>query len=790
MIVALGEIDSPLQQTEFILEEDKIITSGGETINNYFKEKLNVKYFSPVDKTHFKQSPSGWCSWYYYGRDITPEELLVNARWFAENMKEYGLDLILLDDGWQGGGRDWTGLRETFPKGMKSLADDIKSLGLMPGIWYCPQGQENQEVVKDADCFLLNPDGSSVCGTFGGPYTVDGSNPKTKDYLSRLTSMLVNDWGYEYLKLDGQPTLVSAYIEHQNAFSNPEVQADEAYRNTLQWIRQGAGGQTFLCGCSGMPTEAVGLYDGQRTGADVDAEWNKGFMNAVEATMQGMFLHNTGWFSDPDCCMLRSPLTVDMGRAWGSLMALTGQMLLFSDRMPDLGAERIEIIKRISPPCPDIRPFDLFPSTDYKRIIDCKINHCGRVYDVLGMFNYNDTEVLIEHLDFAALGLDENKKYHIYDFWNSDYLGQYEKGIFVEIAPASCRVLTICETGELPVLLSTNRHVLQGYPDIQSYNADGNRISGCSSVIAGEKYTLTFAMPMRDEYGFESDGFSLNSGENLKVDEGRGCVRVSWIPAETGNVDWEMKFKKSEVIHPGRKDTWAFMTGVKDIDPWTVEFFWVSFGSPAAFAVWMDEEFLGYTFSDRVKVGGLDYLSEHKFEVTVADLDGTKYEERRNLTARAGETLDPQLYLSDLDWKAAGSGYWMVKKDKNVSGGSLAAGGKRFRKGFGSHPCSRIEYNLPGGIFKKLSGYFGIEDQNGLGDDIPDYESGRAVFSIRGDGKELLKPQMAVKGEKAVFFELDMAGIEYLELLIDFPEDQEVRNLAPHADWLDMRLEF
>ncbi|MBF0246292.1 MAG: alpha-galactosidase, partial [Planctomycetes bacterium] len=341
MVMRFGEVETALEQARFDSAADTAHCSDGTVIKNYYKDHLGVRYFSPMDKSGIKKIPYGWCSWYYYGRDIVPEEVLVNARWFAENMKEYGADLILLDDGWQDNGRDWDGLRESFPQGMKWLADQIKALGLIPGIWLCPQGQDNMELIDREKCFMRHEDGASVCATFCGPYTVDPTKPEMSGYLQRLTERIVDTWGYEYLKLDGQPSLVKAYEKYHQFLQDPSIAPTDAYRMTLEAIRKGAGKETFISGCAGMPVETIGFFDAQRTGADCDAEWENGFLNTVTATMNGHFLHNVAWFSDPDCCMLRPPLSLDMARAWVTLMGITGQMLLFSDRMPDLGSERV-----------------------------------------------------------------------------------------------------------------------------------------------------------------------------------------------------------------------------------------------------------------------------------------------------------------------------------------------------------------------------------------------------------------------------------------------------------------
>ena len=313
---------------------------------------------------------------------------------------------------------------------------------------------------------------------------------------------MTREWGYRYLKTDGLPDLMGAYRRHQAQFYDPSVSAEEAARRSFQALRDGAGEEVFLAGCSGFPLEVAGIYNAQRTGADVDAEW-RAFANAIEATMQGYFLHNIVWFSDPDCCLLRPPLTYDMARAWVTLMGLTGQLLLFSDRMPDLGPERVKLIKRITPVAP-IRPFDLFPSMRHKQIFDLKVNHAGRAYDVLGIFNYDERQASVEWLNFANLGLPSGKHYFVYDFWSADMLGIYDEGIFVEVPAAGCRVITLMAEDDFPVLLSTNRHVVQGWPELEECATaplDGV-ITGRSRVIAGEQYLLTFGLPAHADTHF------------------------------------------------------------------------------------------------------------------------------------------------------------------------------------------------------------------------------------------------------------------------------------------------
>jgi alpha-galactosidase len=785
LVTTLGPVLTPLEQARYSPRIDQVRSHSGRVIRDYYRRHLNVPHFRPINTRSFPTPPMGWCSWGYYCRDITPDEVLANARWISEHMRDYGWNLVLLDDGWQANGRDWSGLRDTFPKGMKWLADEIKKLGLTPGLWLCPHGQDNRDLVRSSGCFLLKPDGKSVTGTFCGPYTVDPSQPETFRYLRDLSRTVTRDWGYEYLKLDGLPSLEEAYRQHQPSFSDPSKPWDVALRDTYRALRAGAGKKVFLAGCSGLPLTPTGLFNAQRTGADVDAEW-RAFTNAVQATMSGLHLNRIVWHSDPDYGLLRPPLTFGMAQAWVTLLGLTGQHLLFGDRLPDLAPDRVSLMKKVSPAAP-IMPFDLFPSPRQKSTFDLKVNRLGRAYDVVGTFNYDETKQLVTRLDFKALGLDPARRHHVYDFWNEDYLGLCEAGVFLEVPPAACRVVTLYPEDTLPVLLSTNRHILQGWPDLErfSMNRRAAVMKGASRVIAGEPYTLTFGLPNDGADTFVLSGIRVGGKPPVGITQGRGVARATWTPTATELVTWEARFRRQKVVLPLQLGSYPYMMGARDLDPWTMEVFWVSFGSPSGFYVRHNGQLIGHTYSTRFRVNGLKYGSRHTFEVGVADLDGRKGTRTGRIDVVAGATLPQALFLSDLTWMSATSGYLHTKADKSVGGAGLSVGGRRYGKGIGTHPSSRTIYDLKG-LFTRLSGAFGIEDQNGIPPDKPQAQSGQARFSIRGDGRELLPWTRRVHGQRAVPFDLDVRGVRKLELCVEQPEGVAV-NLAPHADWVEMK---
>ena len=484
MVMTLGDVDTVLADGMFDPLKDEVRLKDGTVRQNYYKEALGIKYFQPIDKSRFPLSPSGWCSWYFYYQEINEDEVKRNARWIAENLKDFGARFVQIDDGWQGTGhglgenRDWTTIDKRFPGGMDGLARYIKSLGLAPGIWLAPHGQSNETVVKsEPRVFLLKTDGTSASSTWEGKYLVDPSTQEAQRYMKELFTKLAG-WGYEYFKIDGQPVVVREFRTKKSFMKNPAQDTDALYRETLRSIRAAIGPERYLLGCWVIPLEGVGLMNGSRIGADVLPNWD-GFKFALRATTEYYFLHNIVWYADPDVLVVRAPLTLEQARAWATLEGLTGQALLTSDRLTDLPEERVELLRRVYPAV-DIRPLDLFKSERNKHIWDLKINQSGRSYDVVGLFNFDEAKSSPRYMSWKDLGLPEDRRVHVFDFWNKEYLGAWEKGVSVDLSPTSCRVLTLLPEEDHPQLISTSRHITQGWIDLvsQKYDQASNSYAG------------------------------------------------------------------------------------------------------------------------------------------------------------------------------------------------------------------------------------------------------------------------------------------------------------------------
>lgn len=613
LVTLLGEVETPLADGVYDPETDRVTLDDGTTIEDYYTDVLDIPYYAPLDKSVFPLPPAGWCSWYYYYREVTPAEVLANARWISENLLDYGARYVQIDDGWQargdslGGWRDWTGLDEDFQGiGMDGVADSIRALGLEAGIWLAPHGQSNAEPARASGAFIWLDDGTSR-PTWVGRYLLDPTAPAMPDYLTGLFEKL-RSWGYTYFKIDGQTVVLREYARALADMQGPVPEGDsmavaaELYRRTLAPIRETIGPDSYLLSSWGTAVPGVGVLDGARTGGDV-VLGRRGFLTGVAATQRWAFLHNIAWYSDPDVLLIRPPMTDGLARSWATMTALTGQSLMANDRLPDLPPSRVKMLKQVFP-ATDIRALDLYrPENTRKSVVDLKVSHLGRSYDVVGVFNFGETAQPGRHVAWAELGLDPERAYHVFDFWSGVYLGPWQGGVFVDVPASDVRVLTLVPAQERPVLLSTDRHITQGWVDLKELSGvdDGAPgLSGRSRVVGGDDYVLTFGLPPA------GPGLRVAS---VRARGGAGAVTTDWqshigyatvilTTEATQEVEWEVRFEPAETYvytprvptglqaEPG-EDGWVHVT-------WRPEYY-----SIAGYQVEVNGEPAGVAFEPR-----------------------------------------------------------------------------------------------------------------------------------------------------------------------------------------------
>lgn len=312
-----------------------------------------------------RQIPTGWCSWYYFYNRVTEQDVRSNLQ--ALKQGPYTVDYVQIDDGFQSATGDWLIPNEKFPRGMAPLAREIAEAGFRPGLWLSPFTihRDSRVLAEHPEWALKDAEGNIIFQDIWlGPCAgLDCTHPGAQEWLRHLIHTVVDEWGYTFLKLDA---LFSACIE--NAVHH-ELNTTTAanLRRGLEIIREAAGDETFILGCSCPFGPAIGLVDAMRVGPDVEARWFNGLQpsvkHAMRLSLQRNWMHRRFWLNDPDCLTVRdneSTLTLEEARFLATGIALSGGMLVLSDDLATLSPERRAVAMRVlTPTGRAARPLDL-----------------------------------------------------------------------------------------------------------------------------------------------------------------------------------------------------------------------------------------------------------------------------------------------------------------------------------------------------------------------------------------------------------------------------------------------
>jgi hypothetical protein len=176
-------------------------------------------------------TPIGWWSWtaYYFG--ITEGTALTNAEFLAAQLKDFGYNFFHIDEGYQYARGEYTSpVAYKFPHGVKKLEDQVRGLGLTPGIWTAPfeVAERSSVYANHKDWLVHNAKGEPIhAGLVTQPpdtatdldplYVLDTTNPGSQQYLRDTYTTLTRDWGIRYIKLDFMDdTAIEGYYYRPN----------------------------------------------------------------------------------------------------------------------------------------------------------------------------------------------------------------------------------------------------------------------------------------------------------------------------------------------------------------------------------------------------------------------------------------------------------------------------------------------------------------------------------------------------------------------------------------------
>ena len=307
---------------------------------------------SPVDEERLASAvaPAGWCSCGALAGGVTEADLVANLEFCAAHFDRRFFRYIQLDGGYEKAAGDWE-TNDKFPHGHRWLTDQIHAKGFRAGLWVAPFAADARSGLVDAhpDWLLKDARGPVVCDAReawgGAAYALDGAHPKVQQWLVELARRVVQDWGYDALKVD-LLSCATTGVAHYGGLTHAE-----AYRAGLTAIRTGLGTEAFLLAGGAPLQHAAGLVNGMQIGPDVAADWGDVEAPARAAGLRS-FYERSSWLNDPGALVVRPPLALAEAQAWASLVALGGGLTLFSDHLPSLPADRLALLARTLPVAP------------------------------------------------------------------------------------------------------------------------------------------------------------------------------------------------------------------------------------------------------------------------------------------------------------------------------------------------------------------------------------------------------------------------------------------------------
>jgi hypothetical protein len=514
-------------------------------VAEYFTHVLGVPYYVPFDESHFPRPPMVWSSWTSYYEHVSEADIVHNTDWIAANLKPYGFQFIVLDDGYDRGAHGehywiekWD--QGKFPHGPQWLAGYIRQRGLHPGLWLVPNAYAGA-VREHPDWYLRDRGGKPVLD-YATP-ALDATHPGVIEFLKREFTTL-DSWGFEYYKFDGEHAIAKyAPLVDRSRLYDPAIDPRAAYRKRLEVIRDTIGAGRFLEGCpAGAPLDGVGYFDSYFNGEDVYNSWQgmyalfdsiyaNAFLNRMVAyVMPGEGMELSPTMTVAEATVSRNARVLDTAReredplrGFGtsvaeartlvSQVALSGVAYSVVSVMTDLPQERVELLKKTLPTLP-IQPLDLFSRGNdirwdtFKRttadtyahhfpeVLDVKVSAESGVYDVAALSNWR-TEPVNRELSFdEQLGLPADAPYLVFDFWQQRLLGVFLGRMSVEIEPHDTRVLTIRPALERPQLVGISRHISGSFSVLSlDWDAATYQLRGSSQSVPGEDYTLFIHVP-------------------------------------------------------------------------------------------------------------------------------------------------------------------------------------------------------------------------------------------------------------------------------------------------------
>ncbi|MCG6188423.1 alpha-galactosidase [Maribellus maritimus] len=156
-----------------------------------------------------------------------------------EYAAELGVDIFVLDDGWENAMGEWFPNKERFPEGLAPIKKQLDKYGIKMGLWYSPMGIDSttQRYKEHPGWVIKDSEGNPIQAQWGHP---------AFDFVSGFFDVFINDCkkmidvGCRFMKWDAINTFYSSLpnLEHgSDSYSKEELRARYEYLLPIYVVR-------------------------------------------------------------------------------------------------------------------------------------------------------------------------------------------------------------------------------------------------------------------------------------------------------------------------------------------------------------------------------------------------------------------------------------------------------------------------------------------------------------------------------------------------------------------------
>ena len=425
---------------------------------------------------------------------------------------------------------------------------------------YMQLGMPSDDFVKKFPQYMLFSDGSEVDRTtpewvprrnrrqkhhHHQPYvTYDYTDKEFSKHFVKAWSKLRED-GIRGVKVDYPATA----WRPEGGFDDRHATTNSAYRRAFSLLREAFGKDGLIdernLGESSRPCLDVtaGLVDTQRTWGD-----SNGYSPGM-VSISGLrwYKNRTVFNYYPDTKAVHG-IPPEIRRSLLTMMFLTSGRIDLATSFSLFTPEITHDFSRIYPHYREprtARPLDAFTGITDPQVYDLELTSD---WHQIALYNTSKEKAVVSTAISGprinnAIGLDPDGHYHTYEFWTDTYLGKLPGTARIKrsLSPNHCAMISVRKVQAHPQVVSTNRHILQGWVEMKdvSWDRETRALSGTANVIGGEPFKIVVANNGATVLKVETDG----GGVELEAHPVAGLSRLNLSTPANTKVKWKLKYE-------------------------------------------------------------------------------------------------------------------------------------------------------------------------------------------------------------------------------------------------------